>query len=204
MKIVKKQLTELKPLERNVRKHNEKQLDHFIESLRQFGQTRAFVIDDDGSILVGNGMHAAMSKMGGWDKVDCHVVSGLSERDKQKLVLSDNKVFQLGSDDYDNIEALLSEIAADGDYQVAGFDEDVLRALARSTEEVMASMDSYGVLSEEEKPAQRELPEDEPQRIDEPEDSGVVEVECDEPTQIHDSRRRVLCPHCGGVVVVDA
>lgn len=151
MEIVKKKLSDLKPLEKNVRKHGETQIEHFVESLKQFGQTRAFVIDEAGNVLVGNGMHAAMTRMQWSGKVDCHVVRGLSEKDKRKLILSDNKLFQLGSDDFDVINEMLQSIADEGDFNVAGFSSDVLESLVKGAEDMLADAATYGILAEEER-----------------------------------------------------
>ena len=57
MKLEVVKINDLKPLEKNVRKHNEKQIDELIKSVEQFGQTRAMVIDEDNNILIGNGLY---------------------------------------------------------------------------------------------------------------------------------------------------
>lgn len=189
MNIKKLNLKDLKPLEQNVRKHGDRQLEHFQNSLRQFGQTRAFVVDEKKTILVGNGMHEAMVRMG-WEKpVDCHVVTDLSDAQKRKLILSDNKVFQLGSDNFDVIEQYLQEFADAGDFDIAGYDTETLESLARSADEVMESMTNYGRLEPEEA-----------ERIDKTDASEEGEAEIvfaqneEEPEDID----MVICPHCGG------
>ena len=53
MKLEVVKLSDLKPLENNVRKHSDKQIDELIKSVEQFGQTRAMVIDEDNNILIG-------------------------------------------------------------------------------------------------------------------------------------------------------
>lgn len=45
MKLEVAKLSDLKPLEKNARRHNDKQIDELIKSVEQFGQTRAMVID---------------------------------------------------------------------------------------------------------------------------------------------------------------
>ena len=47
MKIENVRVSELKPLEKNVRKHSDKQIEEMIRSVQQFGQTRAIVIDEN-------------------------------------------------------------------------------------------------------------------------------------------------------------
>jgi hypothetical protein len=189
MNIKKLKLSSLKPLEQNVRKHGDKQLEHFQNSLRQFGQTRAFVVDEQNNVLVGNGMHEAMTRMG-WEKpVDCHVVSGLTEAQKRKLILSDNKVFQLGSDNFDVIEQYLQEFADAGDFDIAGFDPETLESLARSADEVMQDMTSYGRLDDE------TVERIESSREDETQDEIAFASSPDEEEEDIDM---IVCPHCGG------
>ena len=91
MKIVRKKLSELKPAERNVRIHSEKQVKEFVRSLESFGQIRPIVIDEDNTILAGNGLYAALMAKGE-SSADCYVVTGLSETEKKKLMLADNKI----------------------------------------------------------------------------------------------------------------
>lgn len=189
MNIKKLKLSSLKPLEQNVRKHGDKQLEHFQNSLRQFGQTRAFVVDEQNNVLVGNGMHEAMTRMGWENPVDCHVVTGLSESQKRKLILSDNKVFQLGADNLDIIEQYLQEFADAGDFDVAGYDAETLESLARSADEVMASMESYGRLDEE------TVERIESSREDETQDEIAFASSPDEEEEDIDM---IVCPHCGG------
>ena len=62
MKLEVVKLSDLKPLENNVRKHNDKQIDELVKSVEQFGQTRAMVIDEDNNILIGNGLYFALVK----------------------------------------------------------------------------------------------------------------------------------------------
>lgn len=102
MKLEVVKINDLKPLEKNVRKHNDKQIDELIKSVEQFGQTRAMVIDEDNNILIGNGLYFALVKMNKAD-VQCYRKTGLSEVEKKKLILSDNKIYSLGADNYDEI-----------------------------------------------------------------------------------------------------
>lgn len=200
MDIQKINLYDLKPLEVNVRKHGENQLKELMRSVQQFGQTRAIVVDEDNNILIGNGLHAAMVKAG---LTDCFIYrkTGLSETEKKKLILADNKTYSLGTDDYENIEAYLADITASGDFDVAGFDEEVLRNLMRDADEVLADVQNYGVLTAEvvekkqgaaervETPAApQNAPESHPERIPAPEPEQV-------PT--------VMCPNCGECIALD-
>lgn len=213
MKITKMKVAELKPLEKNVRRHSETQIKELIRSLTQFGQTRAIVIDEENNILIGNGLHAAMVKSG---IADCFVFrkNGLSENEKKKLILADNKTFSLGVDDYANIEAYLSDITATGDFDIAGFDEESLRGLMRDAEEVLADATQYGVLSAEAVKAKGKAQERVENRIDEMANNTqgetihtASETNADEPMTYAESEqdtvREIICPSCGEVISID-
>ncbi len=188
MNIKRLKLKDLKPLEENTRHHGDNQIKHFRESLRQFGQTRAFVVDEDWNILVGNGMWSAMQGMDGFETVDCHVLKGLSDAQKRKLVLSDNKIYSLGADNYDVIEDWLQDFAMSGDTVIAGYDSETIEALARSANEVMESMETQGVLSRDVIESKKAKAHD---------DDAVAFATTDEMECVEANETRPLCPHCG-------
>lgn len=209
MKITKMKVAELKPLEKNVRRHSETQIKELMRSLSQFGQTRAIVIDESNSILIGNGLHAAMVKAG---IAECFVFrkSGLSENEKKKLILADNKTFSLGIDDYENIEAYLSDITATGDFDIAGFDEESLRSLMRDAEEVLADATQYGVLPQEQIIEKGKAQERVENRIEEAANNSQGEptiTAAAEPIAYdaseQDTVREIICPSCGEVISID-
>ena len=208
MKIQKMKLTELKPLESNVRIHNEKQIKELIRSLNQFGQTRAIVIDEENNILIGNGIHEAMVNAG-LEEAFVYRKKGLSEIEKKKLILADNKTYSLGGDDYENIEAYLQEITASGDFEIAGFDEEALKSLMRDVDEVLQDVQSYGVLDpavieQKQQVAVNRANNDSTQ-------TQVQNNEAEEP-QTHSavmyepqaqSVKTILCPNCGECIPLD-
>ena len=107
MNVTVKKLSELQTLKKNVRRHNEKQIHEYIRSLEMFGQIRPMVVDEKGVIWVGNGMYEAMVRMG-WETADCYVLENLTEAKKTKLMLADNRVYELGLTDTDVFDDLLT------------------------------------------------------------------------------------------------
>lgn len=205
MNVIKKKLSELKPLEKNVRKHGEKQIGELIKSLKQFGQTRAIVVDEDNNILIGNGLYMAMNKQG-YEECDVFVKSGLSEKDKKKLVLSDNKIFSLGQDDFTNLQEMIESIVKEDDFDIAGFDEDVLKSFV--TENVQTIMDDYGKISDGDLPNPVSVTQKEDETDKEKIESYGSETDetADVPIVSEDSsdkRRSVICPNCGEVIYFD-
>lgn len=210
MKIQKIKLTELKPLETNVRKHNEKQIKELIRSVNQFGQTRAIVIDDENNILIGNGLYEAMVKAG-LEEAFIYRKKGLSEIEKKKLILADNKTYSLGADDYENIEAYLEEITASGDFDIAGFDDDVLRNLMREADEVLQDVQSYGVLDQAVIEQKQQVAESRANNDDTDNtlknndnfNTSSENVKSDDIKEEEEEVKTILCPNCGECIPLD-
>ena len=147
MKITVKKLSELKLSDKNIRKHTEKQLAEYVRSVKMFGQIKPIVVDDQGVILAGNGLYAAMQRAG-LEECDCYVMKGLSEKQKKKLMLADNRVFELGITDTSVFEEIVKEL--DGDIDIPGWDEDLLQMLNQSLSEATATLESYGSFTDAE------------------------------------------------------
>lgn len=206
MKIEVIKIEELKPLEKNVRKHNEKQIAELTRSLNQFGQTRAIIVDEDNNILIGNGLYMAMKSRG--DKTaECSRVKGLSEKQKKKLVLSDNKVFALGADDYDMIQDFIKDITIDGDFDIAGFDDDVLKAMSREFEEVAQDIANYGTIPENAIPSQsfKQNNNSVENHVNAPVASENSKENSYIPEHVAEVKndRTIICPNCGEVIHLD-
>ena len=138
MKVIKKPLTELRRPDRNVRMHTDKQLKEFRRSVEMFGQIRPIVVDEDGVILAGNGLYETLLSLGRTE-ADCYVVSGLTEAEKKKLMLADNRVFDLGVDDLAALDAFILELKDDLD--IPGYEEDLLRAMVMEADEASDAAD---------------------------------------------------------------
>ena len=201
MKIEKVQLGLLKPLEENVRNHSEAQIKEMIRSLNQFGQTRPMVVDEQGNILVGNGLYMALKKRGD-SEAEVYRIIGLTETQKKKLVLTDNKVYSLGTDNYAVIDDFLKDITIDaGDFDIAGFDEDMLKSIAADIEAgLVDDEDDFALI---EPPVEAVEPPQEQERLqDEQTPMSEVSSECERTVSEVDEvegemQKFVICPHCG-------
>ncbi len=141
MKIVKKKLADLHPLEKNVRRHSPKQISEYVRSLTMFGQLRPLVVDENGVIWIGNGMFEAMKTMG-WEAAECEVRSGLTENQKKKMMMADNRIYELGMTDTDVFDEIIRSL--DGDVDVPGWDADLLETLNASVQQVNEMVENYG------------------------------------------------------------
>lgn len=148
MKVVKKKLADLQKPEKNVRIHSDKQIAEFARSVNMFGQIRPIVVDENNVILAGNGLYAALCKLGR-EEADCYVVTGLSEIEKKKLMLADNRIFNLGVDDIHAFDEIILEL--DNDFDIPGYDADLLETLTIDLSGADDMMAGYGLISDETK-----------------------------------------------------
>lgn len=146
-----KQLTmKLKDLvrpERNIRIHTEKQLEEFERSVRMFGQIRPIVVDENNVILAGNGLYETLLRMNE-EQALVYKYEDLTEAQKKKLMIADNKIFSLGIENLDTLNEFLEEL--DGDLDIPGFDEEILRQMVADADEITEKISEYGTLDEEE------------------------------------------------------
>lgn len=208
MKLENIKLNTLKPLEHNVRKHSDKQIDELIRSVEQFGQTRAIVIDENNNILIGNGLYMALQKMGR-EECQCFRKTGLTEIQKKKLVLTDNKVYSLGSDDYEEINNFINDITITGDFDIAGFDEYILQSMTMTEKENEEMMKDYGKITDIKFTQPEPMPTPAPvintpqPIVERPSNESVTIVtETEVPLQ-KTERKYVVCPSCGEVIYID-
>lgn len=103
---MKRQLADVHPYEKNPRK-NDAAVDAVVESIRQCGYIAPIIVDEDGVILAGHTRFKALTKMGKTE-VECIVREGLTEEQKKKYRLLDNKTNELA--DWD-MEMLAGELA---------------------------------------------------------------------------------------------
>ena len=205
MKLEVVKLNDLKPLEKNVRKHNDKQIDELIKSVEQFGQTRAMVIDENNNILIGNGLYYALLKMNKQD-AQCYRKTGLTETQKKKLILSDNKIYSLGSDDYEEINNYIQEITGMGDFEIAGYDKFILEQMTATDEQVEEAIKDYGTITDtkfiQEEPKQEinnTYIEKEPEIKNEP----VTMVTETKVGAEKNEKKYIICPSCGEMIYLD-
>ena len=135
-----------------------------------------------------------------WKEADVLQVEGLTENQKKKLMLADNKIFGLGVDDLETFDAFLVDLKDDLD--IPGFDEDLLKSMVAQAEEVTEKLQEYGTLDEDEIEEIKAAGE----RKDLYMTTGVADKgEADKPKEDvpgqeepkEPVRQYVVCPHCG-------
>jgi len=105
MNIQRVNLEDLKCHEDNYNEHPLEQIDEIIKSLKQFGQFKNIVTDENNTILAGHGLVLAMQELG-WKYCFAEVKTGLNEDEKKALMIADNVLPQLAVVDFDKLKKL--------------------------------------------------------------------------------------------------
>ena len=180
----------------NTRIHTEKQIKEFVKSIEMFGVVRPIVVDENNMILIGHGLKKSLESMG---RTEAEVLrmTGLTDNEKKKLLLSDNKIYSLGVDDFDMIDELIKGMQ---DFEIPGYDPENLEMLygASSLVESEAEFKQNEEEIKERIEKQTEVKEIKPSEIPVP--KAVQEARAEQ--KVEDSRKYVICPHCGGKVYV--
>lgn len=208
MKITTKRLSELHKPEKNVRIHTEQQLREFERSVKMFGQIRPIVIDENNVILAGNGLYDTLLRLE-YEEAEVYQYYDLTENQKKKLMIADNKIFSLGIENFDTLNSFLEDLHDDLD--IPGYDSEILKQMVSEADDITEKLSSYGTLDDEEIKAIKEKNEKAliPERGNENPDTGVTYTASEVPTQstmnaangedgeAADVKKFVICPKCG-------
>ena len=192
----------LSPAEKNVRTHNEQQINELKKSIESFGQIRPIVTDENGVIIAGHGLWETLKFMGE-TQAKVLMLEGLSEAEKKKLMLADNKIYELGNTDFDTMLEILEEIKLEGDsLDIPGYDMEVLEALLADTDDIDAELKKYGDISDEKRDELKEEREEVKATVVQPEEereivlnNDIIKVEQKKETER--PKPYVECPQCG-------
>jgi ParB-like chromosome segregation protein Spo0J len=140
MKTVTIKVSDLSADPANARKHDDRNIDSIIASLRRFGQQKPIVIDASKVVRAGSGTLEAAKRIG-WETIEC-VETNLKGSEAIAYAIADNRTAELAEWDPDILAAQLSGLLTD--------DEALANAAGFSTEEIEAMLS-------------QELPEEESQ-----------------------------------------
>ena len=197
-------LVDLVKPEKNVRIHTEQQLKEFQRSVKMFGQIRPIVVDENNVILAGNGLYETLIAMGK-ETADVYKYDNLTENQKKKLMIADNKIFSLGIENLDTLNSFLEDLQ--GDLDIPGFDEDILKQMVSEAEDVTEKLSEYGTLDDEEIQSIKESGERKEQQIQKaeaeqatPAPQPIAQPQQEMPEDSEDTtevKKFVICPKCG-------
>lgn len=134
MEIVYRSPAELIGYEKNARTHSEEQLGMIMESMRTFGWTTPLLIDEFNKIIAGHGRLECAKRLRLKSDIPCIVLTGLTEAQKQALVIADNAIAAKAGWDHDLLVSEISEILDNGfSLGTIGFNDQDLAALLGGT-----------------------------------------------------------------------
>ena len=204
MEIITMKLVDLVKPEKNVRIHTEQQLKEFQRSVKMCGQIRPIVVDENNVILAGNGLYETLIAMGK-EIADVYKYDNLTENQKKKLMIADNKIFSLGIENLDTLNSFLEDLQ--GDLDIPGFDEDILKQMVSEAEDVTEKLSEYGTLDDEEIQSIKESGERKEQQIQKaeaeqatPAPQPIAQPQQEMPEDSEDTtevKKFVICPKCG-------
>lgn len=124
MKVFEIDITELKPYEKNAKKHPQKQIDLLARNIERFGFTTPILIDENNEVIAGHGRLLALKQLNR-PKAIVVRMEGLSKAEIQALRLADNKIAEMG--EWDMNLAIEDLKGLDQDLlDLTGFDKDLL------------------------------------------------------------------------------
>lgn len=206
MEVITMKLADLVKPEKNVRIHTEQQIKEFQRSVTMFGQIRPIVVDENNVILAGNGLYDTLVAMGR-DTADVYRYDNLTENQKKKLMIADNKIFNLGIENLETLNSFLEDLQ--GDLDIPGFDEEILKQMVSEAEDITEKLSEYGTLDENEIRSIKEAAEKKAQQMQKTEvgqgesqqnQAPAATIQQESAAEGEDSteiRKFVICPKCG-------
>lgn len=122
MKIVKRQIKDLKPYANNAKIHTPEQVEQIKRSILTFGFNDPIAIDEDDTIIEGHGRLLALQELG-WTEVECIPLEGLTDEQKRAYIHVHNQLTLNTGFDMELLEQELRSIEGI-DMGAFGFDMD--------------------------------------------------------------------------------
>lgn len=108
MELKKIELSKIKPYEKNARK-NDEAVEYVIKSIKQCEYIAPIILDENNVILAGHTRYKALKKLG-YKEAECVIKEGLTEKQKKKYRLLDNKTSEFAEWDFDLLEDELTDL----------------------------------------------------------------------------------------------
>ena len=121
-------VSDVKPYEKNAKKHDDAQVEQIAKSIEQFGFRQNIVIDKDNVVIIGHGRLLAAQKLG-LDVVPCVRATDLTKKQIQALRIADNKIHESSFWDNEMLAEELKDIGEDIKMTDFGFGDFELQIL---------------------------------------------------------------------------
>lgn len=143
LQIVYLPINELKPYQKNARKHGKKDIDNIAKSIQKYGMCDAIGIWSEENIIVeGHGRWLACKQLG-MKEVPCVRLDHLTDQERREYAIAHNATAELSQWDFDILPQELADIdLGDFDFEFLGDEQD-------SKEEVHGEVEFSEILGEE-------------------------------------------------------
>ena len=185
------ELAKLVPYEKNPNIHPQEQIAAMAKSMETYGQYYPILVDEDLKILCGHGKVIALQHLGKTEG-EVRIMHGLTDKQKLRIVIEDNKIQSMLYVDYTKIEEIIREV---GELDIIGFGTDYLDAIINEYVK-----DNMGVDFSQPapKPQSNEkqvegIPQE--KRDDQDEERNDIESGMQ-------PARTMICPHCGKEIIL--
>ena len=184
------ELAKLVPYEKNPNVHPIEQVKAMADSIERYGQYYPILVDEDLKILCGHGKKLALEHLGRKEG-EVKILKGLTEKQKLKIVIEDNKIQSMSYVDFTKIEEIIREV---GELDIIGFGTDYLDAIINESVK-----DNMGVDFSQpvERKSNEKQVEDIPQEKQAEQDEERNDIESG-----MQQARTMICPHCGKEIVL--
>lgn len=166
----------------NPNRHSEYQIKELARSIERYGQYYPIVVDENMQILCGHGKKLALESLG-IQEAKVVIIRGLSEKQKMKLVLEDNKIQNLSSIRYDIVDELIKQI---GETDILGYSDDYIKTIIEDDYIVDNNGTDFSSISDIKQNKDEIKKEDEIKNIKENLQKQHI----------------LICPHCGKEIVL--
>ena len=147
MTVSERDITSIRPYENNPRQ-NDAAVEYVANSLREFGWRQPIVVDHDGVIIAGHTRYKAALKLGK-TTAPCVVADDLTPEQVKAYRLADNKVAEVATWDFQELELQLADLEGLFDMTEFGFLNET------GDEEISAGADDFEPEPPEEPKAKR-------------------------------------------------
>lgn len=187
----------------NPNMHPKEQIEDIAKSIREYGQYYPIIVDENNLILAGHGKKKAL-ELNGDTEGECIVMRGLTDKQKKKLLLSDNKIQSFSFLNHSIEEDLIKEI---DDTDIIGYNPEYISDLIRPVTYDNTGMEPQKPIAEYAEEARQmntqpatEQPAGEtaePVEIPTDEHGQATEADDDNPMRSFTAKHTITCPHCG-------
>jgi ParB-like chromosome segregation protein Spo0J len=113
----------LKSSGKGLRRRQRRSIDEIAKSIGEFGFLQAIVVDEDYAVIIGNGRLEAAKQLG-YKTLPVVVVRGLTEGQKRRLQIADNRLAELSRWDRSGLTEQLERLSETQPLEIPGFSQE--------------------------------------------------------------------------------